>query len=170
MPIFAIGFISSWLLVWGILALYLVSIGEITQDPDIPFMTTVIWSDETRYMLLYSLFGYLWMNALIISLAMFVISATATIWYFTCNSDTNGSGSVIKGLYWAFRYHLGSLAFGSFLIALVQFIRIIFEFYRKQIEKANKENPLIKVILCLTSYLLDCLDRFIKFITKNAYI
>ena len=29
---------------------------------------------------------------------------------------------------------------------------------------------MIKTILCLTSYLLDCLERFIKFISKNAYI
>ena len=65
---------------------------------------------------------------------------------------------------------MGSIAFGSFLIALIQFIRIIFEYYRRQIEKANKGNPIIKVILCLTSYCLDCLERFIKFISKNAYI
>lgn len=169
-PPLAIAFICSWLVTWLIFAAYLASVGQITQDPDRPFMTKVIWSDETRYALLYSLFGYLWMNAFIISLAMFIISAAAALWYFTSTSDTNGQGSIVKGIYWGFRYHLGSLAFGSFLIALVQFIRIIFEFYRKQIEKANKENPLIKVLLCLTSYLLDCLERFIKFISKNAYI
>merc|ERR1719263_2003060 len=59
---------------------------------------------------------------------------------------------------------------GSFLIALLQFIRIIFEYYKRQLEKANKDNPAIKALLCLTSYLLDCLERFVKFITKNAYI
>lgn len=68
------------------------------------------------------------------------------------------------------RYHFGSIAFGAFLIALVQFIRIIFEYYRKQMEKANKDNKLVKTLLCVTSYLLDCLERFIKFISKNAYI
>jgi len=26
------------------------------------------------------------------------------------------------------------------------------------------------MLLCLTSYLLDCLERFVKFISKNAYI
>ena len=64
----------------------------------------------------------------------------------------------------------GSIAFGSFLIALVQFIRIIFEYYKRQLEKAGKENKVVKILLCLTSYLLDCLERFIKFISKNAYI
>jgi len=49
-------------------------------------------------------------------------------------------------------------------------IRIIFEYYKNQLEKAGKENQVVKILLCATSYLLDCLERFIKFITKNAYI
>ena len=133
-------------------------------------MTTVVRSQETTYMFLYVLFGYLWINAFIIGVTQFIISAAATIWYFSSTSDSNGSGSISKGLYWVFRYHLGSIAFGSFLIALVQFIRIIFEYYKKQIEKLGKGNPIVKVILFCTSYLLDCLERFIKFISKNAYI
>lgn len=99
-----------------------------------------------------------------------MISASAAIWYFSCTSDSHGSGSLSRGLYWVFRFHLGSIAFGAFLIALVQFIRIIFEYYKSQLEKAGKENKVVKMLLCLTSYLLDCLERFIKFISKNAYI
>ena len=76
----------------------------------------------------------------------------------------------MTGLYWVFRYHLGSIAFGAFLIAVIQMIRIIFEYYKSKLEKAGKENKLVKILLCATSYLLDCLERFIKFITKNAYI
>jgi len=49
-------------------------------------------------------------------------------------------------------------------------IRILFEYYKKQIEKLDKENKIIKVVLWCTSYLLMCLERFIKFISKNAYI
>ena len=130
----------------------------------------VVWKEETQYVLLYSLFGYLWVNAFIIGVTQFIISAAAGIWYFSCSSDSNGKGSLLTGFFWVFRYHLGSIAFGAFLIALVQFIRIIFEYYRKQIEKANKDSKVVKTIICLTRYLLDCLERFIKFISKNAYI
>jgi len=133
------------------------------------FLTEVVWNDETRYVFLYSLFGYLWMNAFIIGVTQFIISASCALWYFSSTSDTAGSGSLIRGLYWVFRYHLGSIAMGAFLIALVQFIRIIFEYYKSQLDKA-KENKVVKILLCLTSYLLDCLERFIKFISKNAYI
>lgn len=118
-PPLAIIFIVAWMMTWLVFALFLASVGEITQNPEIPFMTTVIWTDETRYALLYSLFGYLWMNAFIIAIAMFIVSAAAALWYFTSTSDTNGKGSLIRGFFWAFRYHLGSLAFGAFLVALV---------------------------------------------------
>lgn len=169
-PPIAIVIIVGWLCFWTFMALYIVSVGEIEQRKDLPFLTHMKWTDMTRYAFLYSLFGYLWMNAFIIGVCQFVISAACAIWYFTSTSDSNGSGSLTKGFYWVFRYHLGSIAFGSFLIAVVQMIRIIFEYYADQIEKANKENPAIKVILCATRYLLDCLERFIKFISKNGYI
>ena len=133
-------------------------------------MTEVVWTDNTRYVFLYSLFGYLWLNAFLFSLASFVVAAAAAIWYHTSNADTNGKGSVSRGFYWAFRYHLGSLAFGSFLIALIQFIRIIFEYYANKLQSANKDNKVIKCLLCATRYLLDCFERCIKFLTKNAYI
>jgi hypothetical protein len=74
------------------------------------------------------------------------------------------------GFKWILRYHFGSIAFGSFIIALVQFIRIIFEYYRKKIQAANKNNPVVKCLLCCTGYCLACLERCVKFISKNAYI
>lgn len=77
------------------------------------------WEENTRYAILYSLFGYLWINAFIISSLMFVIAATCGQWYFSCTADTDGSGSTVKSIYWIVRYHLGSIAFGAFLIALV---------------------------------------------------
>ena len=81
----------------------------------------------------YCLFAYFWLTAFMIGIGQFIISASAALWYFTSTSDENGKGSLTRGLYWVFRYHLGSIAFGSFLIALIQFIRAIFEYYRKQI-------------------------------------
>ena len=77
------------------------------------------WNTETEYVFLYSLFGYLWMNAFIIGVTQFTISASVALWYFTSTDENNGKGSLITGFYWVFRYHLGSIAFGAFLIAVV---------------------------------------------------
>lgn len=65
---------------------------------------------------------------------------------------------------------MGSVAFGSFVIAVVQVIRVLFEWYRKKMEKASGDNKVVKALLCLTSYCLWILEKCVKYISKNAYI
>jgi hypothetical protein len=69
-------------------------------------------------------------NAFLIGCAQFIIAAACAVWYFSFTSDTKGKGSLCTGIKWILRYHLGSIAFGSCIIAIVQLIRIIFEYYR----------------------------------------
>lgn len=121
--------VFAWFGLWVVIALHIGSVGTPKPREDFPFLTEMEWSDNTKYVLLYSLFGFLWILNFIIGATQFIISATCVIWYFSSTSDANGSGSMSTGFYWVFRYHLGSIAFGSFIIALVQFIRIIFEYY-----------------------------------------
>lgn len=97
------------------------------------------------------------------------------MWYFTGQgkemSDSPYDVSVCKALKWATVYHIGSIAMGSFLIALITFIRIIFEYIIYQYEKiGNKENPVYKAFKCVARCILWALDQYVKFITKNAYI
>jgi len=72
-------------------------------------------------------------------------------------------------MWWAFRYHMGSIAFGAFLIAVCQMLRFLFEYYRRKLGVAKK-NPVVKCLLCYTAYLLWLMEKCVKFITKNAYI
>ena len=60
------------------------------------------------------------------------------------------------------KYHLGSVALGSLIVTTVQFIR---SFVRATIRK-NARN----VIGCLLSALFKYIERFITFLTRNAYI
>ena len=55
------------------------------------------------------------------------------------------------------------------IIAICQMIRAVFEYYRRKIQAAFP-SKLVKALLCLTAYLLYCLEKCIKYITKNAYI
>lgn len=65
-PPFAAIIIVAWFIVWAVIALFIWSVGEIGPNPDLPFLTSVKWTEETRYVFIYSLFGYLWINAFII--------------------------------------------------------------------------------------------------------
>jgi hypothetical protein len=66
-PIFTVVLII-WLVVFIVIALFVVSIGQLTQRQDFTFLSEVIMPKEAEYMFLYTLFGYLWMNAFIIGI------------------------------------------------------------------------------------------------------
>lgn len=108
----------------------------------------------------------LWLFAFVDALTQFVIASSAAIWYF---SQENCHAPVRRSFYRGFRYHMGSLAFGSLLVAIVQLIRLIVEFMKKQAGK-SAENPAVKALLAFLTCYLACVERIIKFINKNAYI
>ena len=116
------------------------------------------------------MFGFFWINAFIVGMSQFVIAFACVNWYFTQSTDTLGTGSVTKGVWVIFRYHSGTVIFGSLIIAICQFIRFLFEYYRKKMTGFEATNPVLKWWMWGTRYCLDCLNRLIKFISKNAYI
>lgn len=104
-----------------------------------------------------------------------MIAATVCQWYYTGQgeemADSAYTTSVWRSFKWGIWWHCGSIAFGSFIIALITFIRIIFEYIVYQYEQVgNKENPVYKCVKCYIRYVLWCLDKYIKFISKNAFI
>jgi solute carrier family 44 (choline transporter-like protein), member 2/4/5 len=120
----------------------------------------------------YFVFGSLWTNALLQAITIFVIASACAVWYF---SKAPGMGEldspVCSGFWMAFRYHLGSLAFGSFILALVQFIQFIFEILNRQMEAAGAgANACYGCIVNCIRCFLACVQRIIEFINKNAYI
>lgn len=129
-------------------------------------------------MLIYMMFGLFWIIAWIIAVQIFSTSCTTCLWYFTgSGSDEEagpkGSYSVWMAVKWGISYHLGSLAFGAFLVAVVTMIRVIFEYIVYQYEKSgavDKDNGIYKCIKCCIRGILKCLDCCVKYINKNAYI
>ncbi|EMP33209.1 Choline transporter-like protein 5 [Chelonia mydas] len=68
----------------------------------------------------------------------------------------------------AIRYHTGSLAFGSLILAIVQLIRIILEYLDHKLK--GTQNSCTRFLLCCLKCCFWCLEKFIKFINRNAYI
>lgn len=170
LPALSTFFASLWFLFWLWSAVFIFSVGTPEARSDYPFITNINWSTQTRCIFIYFMFGLFWINSFIIGCVQFIIGASACIWYFEVNTDSKGQGTMGRATYWCFRYHLGSIAFGSFVIAVCQMIRAFFEYYRQKMGMLNKELPVVKMILCATGYLLWCLENCIKYVTKNAYI
>lgn len=78
------------------------------------------------YMMYYQIFGGFWTLFFVGGFTTFVLCSSAAIWYYS--NDTSGSkphSPILTSVARAFRYHLGSIAFGSLLLALLAFIRTI---------------------------------------------
>lgn len=126
-------------------------------------------------MLWIMIFGYFWIMSFILSCNEFVIVVSTASWYFSNKEIPDddgipGDSEVWMGFWWIPRYHFGSLALGSLLIAIVWIIRAVFEYVAKKVQDAAGNNAFTKGLLCCVRCCLDCFDRFMRYLTRNAYI
>lgn len=157
---------------WTLSCLYLYSSGTVKMREGTSPFATVEWSNVQRGAFFFEFWGILWTNAFLIALSQFVLASSVCIWYFSVNSDSGPQRPISRSLYRAFRYHLGSLAFGSLILAIVWTIKYILLYIQNKIKQtgASQNSKVVEWFLkILTCYVL-CFERFIKFLNKNAYI
>jgi len=127
---------------------------------------------QPRYALDYrfaiSFFVFLWNNAFNVAMGQILIAMCVGIWFFTKKEDKGKVSVVPQALRTIFRYHVGSVLFGSFIVALVQFIRYLMKYFEKQAE-AQKNRIMVYVLKCVQCCIW-CFEKCIKFLNKNAYI
>lgn len=73
------------------------------------------------------------------------------MWYYCHGANDELDSPVSRSFKMAFRYHFGSLAFGSFILAVVQFMQLIVEAFKKQAENTGADKG-----ACF-EYVINCL-------------
>jgi len=154
---------------WSGAAVFLVSSGDF--NPSTTPFGTITFDKTLKRLLIYHLFGLLWVNAFIIAATQFVLASSTALWYFSQGTGQAAPATIRTSVKRLFRYHFGSIAFGSLILAIVQMVRLVLAYMEAQARKmAGKENKIIVYTLrCLQCY-VGCFERFIKFLNKNAYI
>lgn len=95
-----------------------------------------------------------------------VISGAVAQWYFTANkAEDLPVAPCMRSTARAARYHLGSIAFGSMIIAIVQLVRVILEYIDRKTKAAQEKNRVLAVIIKCLRCLLWCFEKCIKFIS-----
>ena len=160
-----------WIAYWIILSVYLYSSGKFNKEKSHIFAS---FDSEYnfRYLWWYHLFALFYIDAFISAFSQFIYASSASIWYFNNDKGTEGH-FILKSFKWAFRYHFGSIAFGSLIIAIVRFLMLIFEVFKKKMEKSfGSKNPgkCYKCILCCVECCLRCIAKVLEYINKHAYI
>ena len=121
------------ILIWAGCFVCVVALNKVEADTLVPQAKMIIWEDYVIYLCLWMLFGILWLTAWLEYTSTFIILVSASTYYFNSNSAEEGSAEVALGFDFAYNNHPGSLAFGSFIIALIRFIRIIFIYIAKEL-------------------------------------
>jgi len=136
-PVMTFIFIILWIGIYTFALAYLASCGEMATKTismggnDFGSYVVFEWTDDQKYYMWFSLFMFLWVSFFMLAANDFVHDVAVVSWYFTCREDKSGDFSILRGFWWLIRYNLGSVLFGSFIVALITFIRIIFEYLER---------------------------------------
>ena len=162
---------AAWIIYWIILSIYIYAAGEFDEGKS-KIIATFTYNKTIRYFFWYHLFALFYIYALISSYSQFVYASSAVIWYFTHEKGTEHH-NILKSFHRGLRYHLGSLAFGSLIIAIVRFIMFFIELFKKKVEATyGKKVPgkCYKCVICCLQCFLKCIGKTIEFINKQAFI
>lgn len=124
-------------------------------------------NDAFRPLAAYHVFHGIWTIQFLVYFGYFVISGAVCSWYFTLSDEsgarkfggTDGmsrapvTASVLRTL----RYHLGTIAFASLIIAVVKFIRATVKYIELK-TRTNPPNYLQKAVFCLIQCCLKCIE------------
>ncbi|KAK1930983.1 Choline transporter-like protein 4 [Phytophthora citrophthora] len=128
-----------------------------------------------QVLLAFHVFGFLWTNQLIQAISICVIAGSVAQFYWTPPTD-NGKRNIeanfpiARAFGYTLRFSLGSLCFGSFVIAFIQFLRIMLEYLDRNTKQIQQTNRVVRVALLSVKCCLWCFEKCIKFLSRNAYI
>jgi choline transporter-like protein 2/4/5 len=122
-------FFLSFLVIaaWMVAIVVVISLNDVEASEDIPQGKTIKWtSDFNYYAVWYMIFGLLWILNWLDCTSSFVVQVSSATYYFNSSENGEGQAEISKGFRMAYLHHLGSIAIGAFIIALIQFIKIVF--------------------------------------------
>ncbi|CAG0900756.1 unnamed protein product, partial [Darwinula stevensoni] len=161
-PLWTFIALAIFLFIWGLGALLIQSTGDPTVNSDgivkyniNGFFAGMRW---------YHLFALFWGVQFIIACQHVVIAGAIAVWYFTRSKKLGFP--IFRSTWNLLRYSIGSVALGSFIIALIQLIRYLLS----RLQQRLKGSTALSCCLCCCQCLLSCFENFLKFLNRNAYI
>jgi len=141
----------------------LVTCAFIKYGGDSVFHQNVVWLQVVE------VFGMLWLANWVLALGQVTTAGAFASYYWAFNKPQDIPWFPLYSSFGrAIRYHTGSLAFGAFIIAVVQLIRMMLEYIDYKLK--DSENKLAKCLVKCLKCCFWCLEKFLKFLNTNAYI
>ncbi|CAI5674359.1 unnamed protein product [Oreochromis niloticus] len=117
----------------------------------------------------YNVFLFFWCANFVLGLGQMTLAGAFASYYWAAKKpDDIPAFPVFSSLGRSLRYHTGTLAFGSLILSIIQIIRVLLEYLDHKLKGA--QNKFAKFLLCCLKCCFWCLEKFVKFLNRNAYI
>lgn len=175
-PLLWLASVISYLVLWVIGYLVLDQMRSEPESFEVPNSVNV---GDTEYRLFEAseadqvarnihIFGLIWNIQFLYYFAYYVVAGTISTWYFSRDKSKVPGGTLATQIWRAIRYHMGTIAFGSLLMAIVKVIRYIVRTAEKR-SKA-KSNKITRAVFSCVTCCLYCVEALIDRISKNGLV
>ncbi|XP_053423010.1 choline transporter-like protein 1 isoform X3 [Nycticebus coucang] len=150
---------------WIMTLLFLGTAGSAVQN-DQGFVEFRI-SGPLQYMWWYHVVGLIWISEFILACQQMTVAGAVVTYYFTRDKRNLPFTPILASVNRLIRYHLGTVAKGSFIITLVKIPRMILMYIHSQLK--GKENACARCVLKSCICCLWCLEKCLNYLNQNAY-
>ncbi|XP_060037710.1 choline transporter-like protein 2 isoform X1 [Erinaceus europaeus] len=118
---------------------------------------------------IFNAFMFFWLANFVLALGQVTLAGAFASYYWAFDKpDDLPAFPLFSAFGRALRYHTGSLAFGALILAIIQIIRVMLEYLDQRLKASG--NKFAKFLMTCLKCCFWCLEKFIKFLNRNAYI
>jgi hypothetical protein len=132
---------------------------------------TFQYHEGQRWCMVFYIFVSIWIMSLVTALSQFVLAYSVQLWYFTPilhDHKDAPSFPLFRGYYIGLCYHMGSLAFGGLVVTMFSVVRLTLGTLAAASE--HEGHPVLAIIAKCLFCCVECYQRFVEFLNKNAYM
>ncbi|XP_030621706.1 choline transporter-like protein 1 isoform X2 [Chanos chanos] len=151
---------------WILVLLFLGTTGNPVQNEEtglIEFRLT----GPLQYLTWYHAVGLIWISEFILACQQMTVAGAVVTYYFTRDKNKLPLTPILSSVLRLMRYHLGTVAKGSFIITLIKIPRLILMYIHNQLK--GKENACARCMLKACICCLWCLEKCLNYLNQNAY-
>jgi len=126
------------------------------------------WTEETIVVQLVNLFGFYWAMNFVTAINQMTLAGAFASWYFAFKKPDDVPTFALTNAFFRSFYHFGTMAFGALIIAIIQIFRAILNYIERKTKRT--QNGFTKCLICFCKCCLWCLEKCLRYISKNAYI
>lgn len=128
--------------------------------------------DNTRIqgVLIYHFFGLLWTKAFLHAFTICVVAGAVGDFYWCRDEKLLERRPVWRSVKRTVRYHLGSIALGSLILAVVTFLRYALAYLDRKTKSLQRQHFSIRCAMRALHCCMWCFEKCVKFVSEMGFI